>query len=182
MQVDIRRDIAENHTNAIHKGERVISILDIGIGILLLLFLVRGMLRGFIPETAGLVGIFLGFFLAGRFYPMVSPQFDGIISNPGIAAGLSYIVIFVAALITVSLFAVIIRRVVSLDSRLDSLLGALTGLCKGLFVSAVAVALLQRFVPDSPFLAKSAVAQHINPLVVFARSLLPAFLESGTKL
>jgi membrane protein required for colicin V production len=160
----------------------VISILDIGLGILLLLFLVRGMLRGFIPETAGFVGIFLGFFLAGRFYPMISPQFEGVIANPKIATGLSYIIIFAAALITVSLFAVIARRIITLDPRLDSLLGALTGLCKGLFVSAVAVALMQRFVPDSPFLTKSALAHHLAPLIAFARSLLPAFLESARQL
>jgi membrane protein required for colicin V production len=160
----------------------VISILDIGIGILLLLFLVRGMLRGFIPETAGFAGIFLGFFLAGHFYPAVAPQFDGVIANPGIAAGLSYLIIFTAAVITVSLCAVIVRRVASLNPRPDSLLGALAGLCKGIFVAAVAVALMQRFVPDSPFLAKSAAAQHLAPLVAFARSLLPAFLESGRQL
>jgi membrane protein required for colicin V production len=157
------------------RGGFVISILDIGLGILLLLFLVRGMLRGLIGEVAGLAGIFLGFFLAGRFYPMVSPQFDGVIADPGWAAGLSYVIIFAAAMVVVFLCSLVARRVFNPNARLDSLFGAVVGLCKGFFVCAVAIALMQRFVPDSPFLKKSVLAAHLDFLVVFARSLLPSF-------
>ncbi|MDR0827241.1 MAG: CvpA family protein [Desulfovibrio sp.] len=155
----------------------MISILDIGLGILLLLFLVRGMLRGLISEMAGFAGIFLGFFLAGRFYPLVVPQFDGIISEPKWANGISYAVIFAASMIVVSLCSLVARRILTPEARLDSLLGALIGLGKGLFVCAVAIALMQRFVPDSPFLKKSVLAVHMDFLVVFARSLLPSFLN-----
>ena len=154
------------------------NLLDAGFGILILLFLVRGLLRGLVQEIAGFVGIFLGFFLAGRYYPLVTPQFAGIIENPDWAAGASYALIFGVALLLVALAAAIFRKFLNLTftSWLDYLLGAVIGGAKGLLVCAIALAILQRLVPKSPFLMKSALAVHISALSDFARSLLPPFL------
>ena len=158
-----------------------IQILDLGIGILAVLFLLRGLLRGFIHEVAGLIGIFLGLFLAGRYYPLLMPQFIGVIENSRWAASLSYIAIFVLALIVVALCAALLKRFMALTftARLDSLLGALVGLAKGVFVCAIVLALMQRFVPDSPFLKDAILPGYIDGLVALARSLLPAFLGAG---
>ena len=154
------------------------NLLDAGFGILILLFLVRGLLRGLVQEIAGFVGIFLGFFLAGRYYPLVTPQFAGIIDNPDWAAGASYVLIFAVVLLLVALAAAIFKKFLNLTltSWLDSLFGAIVGTAKGLLASAIALAILQRLVPKSPFLAKSVLAVRISALSDFARSLLPPFL------
>ena len=159
-----------------------ITILDLGLGILVVLFLVRGLLRGLVREVAGLVGIFLGLFLAGRFYPLLMPQFVGIIESSRWAAGLSYGAIFVLTLIVVAVCAAIIKRfmVLTFTAWLDNLLGALVGLLKGVLVCAIIVALMERFVPDSPFLKGAVLPGYIDVLVAFARSLLPAFLEAAS--
>lgn len=157
------------------------SVLDIGLGILVLLFLVRGLLRGLVNEVAGLIGLFLGFLLAGRHYPQLLPQFTVVIESPRLAAAASYAVIFVAVLIVVALCAVIVKRVMvlTLTSWLDNLLGGLVGTAKGVFIASIVLALMSRFVPDSPFLKDSILAGHIEALVTFSRSLLPAFLGSA---
>jgi len=153
--------------------------LDLGIGILALLFLIRGLLRGLVHEVAGLVGIFLGLFLAGRFYPQLVPQFAGIIENARWAACLSYGAIFVLTLVFVAICAALIKRfmALTLTTWLDSLLGALVGLLKGVFVCALILALMQRFVPESPFLKDAILPGYLDLFVNFARSLLPVFLE-----
>ena len=154
------------------------NLLDVGFAILLLLFLVRGLLRGLVQEIAGFVGIFLGLFLSGRYYPQVAPQFAGIIDNPDWAAGAAYALIFAVVLLLVALAAAIFRKFLNLTftSWLDYLLGAGIGAAKGLLVCAIALAILQRLVPKSPFLHKSMLAVHISALSDFARSLLPPFL------
>lgn len=157
------------------------SVLDIGLGILILLFLVRGLLRGLINEVAGFIGLFVGFILAGRYYPQLLPQFSGVIESPRLAAVLSYAIIFVAVLIVVALCAVIVKRLMllTLAPWLDNLLGGLVGTAKGLFIASIVLALLIRFVPDSPFLKNSLLAGHLDGLVTFSRSLLPAFLGTA---
>lgn len=135
-----------------------------------------------IQEVAGLVGLFLGLFVAGRFYPQLAPQFSGVIDSPKWAAGISYALIFVAVLIVVALGAALVKRFMAftLIAWVDNILGGIVGAAKGLVVCAIGLALMYRFVPDSPFLKKSVLAPYIDGLIVFARSLLPAFLDAGS--
>lgn len=156
----------------------MISVLDIGLGILILLFLVRGMLRGLVAELAGLVAIFLGLFLAKRLYPHLSPQFREIVQSAQWADGIAYVLIFIATIIVVALCAVIVRRLFSvvLANWLDSLLGAVLGVVEGLLICAVILALMRRFVPNSPFLSNSDLATYLQGLTGFVRDLLPSFL------
>lgn len=157
------------------------SVLDIGLGILILLFLVRGLLRGLVNEISGFIGLFIGFIAAGRFYPQLVPQFTGLVDSQRLAAGISYAVIFVAAMIVVALCGAVVKRfmLLTLTAWIDNLLGAIIGTAKGVFICAIVLALLLRFVPDSPFLKGSLIAEHLQAVVVFARSLIPAFLDSG---
>jgi len=159
-----------------------INILDLGLGVLVVLFLVRGLLRGLVREVAGLVAIFLGLVLAGRFYPQLMPQFAGVIESSRWTAGLSYGAIFALTLIIVAVCTALIKRFMAMTftAWLDNLLGALVGLLKGVFVCALLLALMQRFVPDSPFLKNAVLPGYIDVLVAFARSLLPAFLEAAS--
>lgn len=157
-----------------------ISILDLGLGVLLALFLIRGLLRGLIQELAGLIGLFLALFLAGRFYPQLVGQFSGLIDNPRWAAGLSYSIIFALTLVGVAVCVAIIKRFMALTftAWVDNLLGAVIGLLKGVFVCAIILALMQRFVPTSPFLKNAVLPEYIEGVVALARSLLPVFLEA----
>lgn len=156
----------------------VISILDIGFGIVILLFLVRGLLRGMIKEISGFIGLFLGLILAGRFYPLLVPQFEGVIESERWAAGASYLVIFVTVLILVGLCAAVARRFLKVTPAawLDNLLGACIGAFKGVLVNAVVLAFLLRFAQDSPFLKNSELAGYLSGVAGFVQSLMPAFL------
>lgn len=158
-----------------------VSLLDLGLGLLALLFLVRGLLRGMIQEVAGLIGIFLGLLLAGRFYPQLVPQFSGIIESQKVAGGVSYAIIFAAALMLVALCAALVKRfmAITFTAWVDNLAGAVVGAAKGVFVCSIVLALMQRFVPDSPFLKASMLHKHMDALVAFARSFLPSFIQGS---
>ncbi|MDL2267742.1 CvpA family protein [Desulfovibrio sp. OttesenSCG-928-G15] len=156
-----------------------VSVLDLGLGLFILLFLVRGLLRGMIREVSGLVGIFLGLFIAGRGYTLLEPQFAGLIHNARWSAGLSYAILFTATLIVVALAAALLKRFMTLTftAWVDNAVGAAVGFIKGVFICAIVLALMHRFAPDSPFLKNAIIPQYIESLINFARSFFPAFIE-----
>lgn len=156
-----------------------INVLDIGFGILILLFVVRGLMQGLIQEVAGLIGIFLGFFVAGRLYQELVPQFAGIVNNPKAAAWIAYGILFLATLIVIALLARLLKNFLNFTftAWLDYILGGVVGFAKGVLISALGLAIMQFFVPESPFLKKSALVPYLDGIIAFARSLLPSFIH-----
>ena len=160
------------------RGRVSINFLDAGLCVVFVLFTVRGLLRGMLRELAGLVGLFLGFILAGRFYPQLAPHLGSVISSPNIASTVAYALIFIGTMILVSLVAVLLHRFMTMTFTgwLDHLLGGAVGAAKGFFLCAVALAIMERLVPESPFLTESALAPHVAKATTLVRGYLPAFL------
>lgn len=156
-----------------------INVLDIGFGILIMLFVVRGLLQGLIQEVAGLVGILLGFIVAGRFYQQLVPQIAELVNNPKWAAWIAYGILFIATMIVIALLARLIKKFLNFTfaAWLDNLLGGFVGFGKGVLISGIGLALMQFLVPDSPFLKKSVIAPYLESFIAFARSLLPPFIH-----
>ncbi len=154
------------------------NLLDAGLCVVLLLFIVRGLLRGMAREAAGLVSIVLGFFIAGRMYPKLMPYLVELVGNPNWRAGIAYVMIFALVLIVVAVFAVILRRFMTLTFAvwLDLVLGGAVGALKGLLLCAVALAVLKHLVPESPFLSTSTLMPYIDDIIQWVRGHLPAFL------
>ena len=155
-----------------------INFLDAGLGCVLVLFLARGLLRGMIRELAGLVGLLVAFVLAGRLYPQLTPHLGGVISDKDTAAVAAYVIVFMGVMILVTLCAVLLRRFMTLTftAWFDHLLGGVVGAVKGLLLCAIALAIMERLVPDSPFLTESSLAPYIAQITTIVRSHLPAFL------
>ncbi|MDR1359945.1 MAG: CvpA family protein [Deltaproteobacteria bacterium] len=155
-----------------------INLLDAGLGIVIVLFLLRGVLRGMTREMAGLVSLILGFLIAGRFYAHLAPRLSPVFSDANTAAAAAYAAIFIATLILVALLAAILRKFMTLafSPWLDHLLGGLIGTGKGLLLCAVALALLEHFTPESPFFLESTLARHIAGVSALVKEHLPDFL------
>lgn len=155
-----------------------INFLDAALCIVFGLFLLRGLLRGMLRELAGLVGLLLGFVLAGRLYPQVAPHLAGVISNQNMASTAAYGLVFMAVLVAVALAAALLRRFMTMTftAWLDHVLGGVVGAGKGILLCALAVAIMERLVPESPFLKESALSPYIAQLTTFVRGYLPAFL------
>ncbi len=155
-----------------------INLLDGGFALILVLFVVRGLLRGMINEVAGLVGIFLGFFVAERYYPKALPHVQGFITETSWATIVAYLVVFAATLVVVAIIAIAIRKFMSLTftAWLDHVGGGIVGGAKGLLICSLALALLEMFQPNSPFLKNSILAQHVSSITSIIREYLPKIL------
>lgn len=151
------------------------AVLDIIFSALLLLFLIRGLLRGFIKEIAGLVGVVLGLFVATRYYPKLIPYFKPFVADASLQVAISYAVILLGVIIAVAIMAIAVQKFMSVTftAWLDHLLGGVAGLAKGGLICSVALTLLDHFAKDSPFIKKSFLAGYIDQITAFAKALLP---------
>lgn len=155
-----------------------INLLDAGFTLILILFLARGCMRGMIREIAGLVGIFLAFVVAARYYSAALPHVQRFIPDSGWATTVSYALVFVAVLIGVALFATVLRKVMSLTftAWVDYLGGALVGCAEGLLLCSLALVIMRRLTPDLPVLQTSALAKHITKIADFIMPYIPTSL------
>ena len=155
-----------------------INWLDLGFALVMLLFVVRGLLNGLMREVAGLAGVLLGFFMAGRWYTVLAPKLSRFVGNPDTAGMVAYGLIFVGVLVGVVIVASLLRKAmqVTFTAWLDHLCGGAVGAAKGFLICALGLALMHKLVPESGLLKTSLLAPHVDEAVTFARSLLPAFI------
>ncbi len=151
------------------------NLLDLGLVLIMLLFLVRGFFRGFVEEVAGLVGVLGGLWLAGRYHVPLGDTLLPYIKDPVWARMVAFAIILCAALLGVAAVVSLMNRFFALTFTdwLNHLCGGCVGLIKGLVICAVAVALLQAFLPDAPFVVSSKVRPHISQVSDALMQMLP---------
>lgn len=150
--------------------------LDISLGVLMALFTFRGFLRGMVKELSGLIGIALGFFVASRYYTLVSPHLAPYIGDKQLLVAASYAVIFVGIMLFVTFMGMAIEKFMNftMGGAVNLFLGGITGFGKGALVSCVVLTLLIQFVSaDAGFMKHSYLAEHFNQIWAVGRKLLP---------
>ena len=151
------------------------NMLDLGLLLVMLLFMLRGFFRGVVEELAGLVGVLGGLWCAGRFHMTLGAYLSPWIKDPIWAGMIAFAVIFCVTLLAVAALVSILNKFfsVTFTDWLNHLLGGVVGLAKGLVICAVIVALLQNFLADAPFVASSQVRPHISSLSRALVQMLP---------
>jgi membrane protein required for colicin V production len=123
-----------------------LDVLTLGI---FLFFTARGIWRGFINDLAGLLALVLGYLFAGRLAVIFQPFLTAFIEDTGLLNGVAYYLSLFAIYLAVVLLGKIATRMSKLIllGWLNRLLGALTGMAKGVLVAAL-VALPLRWMGD----------------------------------
>ena len=143
------------------------NIIDVVIIVFVLIFCVKGYIKGFINEIFTLIIIVLGLAGAFLFYKPLSSSVFTFIEN----RSLSFIVSFLSIFVFITVVLIIIRNAITkmVDSfqltNLDYLLGLLVGLIKGtILIGAILI-----FLKNHPVM---------NLDITINRSLIFPFLES----
>ncbi len=154
-----------------------LNYFDMVIIFLLLLFMLRGLVRGFVAEVAGLISIVGGIWMAYQFHTIVAAKLTFL--DPAWRHMAAYALIFVAVMIAVGLIARFLQKVLNLvfATWIDRIAGSLFGLAKGMLIGSVLLVLLQTFVPDAQFMKQSFTMPHLENFVKYVKSLLPQDLE-----
>ncbi len=127
-----------------------LNILDIGFLVVLAFFLVRALMRGFVREVLGLLGILAAILAVATLYGPASRLLHRLSGQPGFLwNALAFIVILVAVLVVFSYLGRVLARLVHSGpfSFLDRVIGGVIGLLKGVLVSYLLLNLLLLAVP-----------------------------------
>lgn len=138
---------------------------DIVICVVLAYCLIRGIFRGLVKEVSSLVGVLIGFWAAYTYYGMLARPLGQWISNPSYRFILSFILIFTAVFIVISLLGVIMRYLLSIVflGSVDRIFGALFGLLKGVLIASVLLLVFTAFLPkNSPLVQDSLLSPHLS--------------------
>jgi membrane protein required for colicin V production len=152
------------------------NTLDILILIILGFTLIRGLFRGFFGEISSIAGVIAGFIAANKYYGMLLPLVVSILPDPGIAALISYVLVFCTALVAVLSIAALLRHLlkVVLLGWMDRFAGGMVGLLKGALLCVLVVLLLTTFLsPRAEILAGSRLAPQVNRFSTILADLMP---------
>lgn len=119
--------------------------VDLVLFIILGLFTILGLYWGIIRQVLAIVGLVVGFMLAGQYGSEVAMWLGSLITDPNLAQVLGFIAVLLLVSATTSLIASLLHALAGLVflGWLDHLLGALLGLAQGLLaVTAVLIVLV----------------------------------------
>jgi len=140
------------------------NALDITIAVIVGYCLVRGLFRGVIKEVTSIVGVFIAFYGAYTYYPVVGGWFSTLISNPAYRAITAFLLVFVTILLVIGVVGVVLRHIFKLASLgwADRVIGGVFAVVKGLLIVSVLLIALTAFLPkNAPVLRHSQLTPHI---------------------
>lgn len=153
------------------------NYFDVMVVCVLALFALRGCLRGFVGEVAGVAGLIGGLWLAHRFHGPAAAYLP-FIDDPVWRAITAYTLVFLTVLLAVGVLRRVLRKILSFSfvSWADKLAGFLLGLFKGLIICSLLLLAAQRFAGDSFFLHESRTLPYLDAMMGQIRAYLPAGL------
>lgn len=151
-----------------------LNYFDIAVLCILSMFTLRGLIRGFVAEIAGVVAIVGGLWYARRSFAAVA-EYLTFIPDTTWRQIVAYVLIFLAVMIAVGIIARILRKVLefSFVSWVDKVAGALTGAFKGLVICSALLILVQAFLPDAAFIRDSRVIPYLTAVMEQVKNYLP---------
>lgn len=150
------------------------NFLDLIFCIIAGYFLLRGAMRGFFIEVAGVAGVVLGFFLANKYHPQLAPELERFINTQGWSEAIAFFVIFVGCIVLTSLVARLLDSMVpKMAGWLNRLAGAVVGLAKAALICLVVFLVLSHYLPDSRLVTHARSAKYMYEAAERLRPMLP---------
>ncbi len=150
------------------------NIVDLCCLSFLFLLTARGIWRGFVNEWAGLLGVFIGYWMTLIYSPIVDLWLINSLDFPeNYSLFAARIVIFLISYFTVALLGNLITKVLKVVwlNWINRLLGGTSGLLKGVAVLSIALAVynnqLASFLGSEPWLGSSIFFDILNSVGEF---------------
>ena len=140
------------------------NILDILILCTMVLFLVQGIFRGFLRESASLAGVVLGIFLGSRFQPQATALLKAHVPDFSYLPVVSFVLIFALVLIASNALGYALSHLFrkAFLGWVDRGLGVWLALAKAVVLTYLGIVLLMFFLPaKAPLVANSRLAPWI---------------------
>ena len=138
---------------------------DVFIIIVICYSVIRGLFRGLVKEVSSIIGVLGGFYAAYSYYPTVAKLIAGLVKDPSYLKILSFLIIFCAILIIISIIGVVIKYLLNVAflGWIDRLCGVFFGMIKGVLIVTVLFIILTTFLPKgAPLIKQSVLAPHVT--------------------
>ena len=162
-----------------------VNLLDIGVGLLILVSAIFAYVRGLVQEVLSIAGWIGAIFATVYGYPYLRPYARELTTIDIVADFGAGIVIFIIALVLLSLFTRRISKIVKSSglNAIDRSLGFLFGLARGALIVVVAYIGLGMVYPEDeqpPWIHQSRSLELIKPGAELLASLIPENLSAIT--
>ena len=155
--------------------------LDVVLGFIFVISVIRGLLIGFSRTISGLLGIICGFWVASNQYYFVSQKLQIFIKNEMWRELLAFFLLFTVVYLVFAIAGIIIKglfKVLKL-SWMDRMLGGAFGFLKALLIAAIIIFILTLTLPDkSPLLTKSYLYPRVSNLSRIMTDMVPKDLKA----
>ena len=163
------------------------NIIDIVIAVILLIWLVRGFLKGFIFEIAVLGAFFLGTYAAFRFSYFTQPYVSKMIhASPSTVLYVSSFIMFLLVAVGIFFLAKLFEGLVNIAALgvFNKILGALLGLFKYAFILSIILYFFNPIDAEHHFISpdKKAESKLYYPVLKISQTLLPVMKDIKEKI
>jgi membrane protein required for colicin V production len=153
------------------------TALDIGVIVVIALFLFRGVWIGFVRQIAFILALFFGYVAAGTYYPEFSQQLTAI-QTPQLRFVVTYGLLFFTTYVVIMVLGLGLKKVVQISflGWFDRLLGGVFGLGKAVFIATmVFMALTGIFSNNTPFIEKA----FFTPYLMISSQMVTSIIRDG---
>lgn len=152
------------------------TVLDIGVIIITIAFLVRGAWIGFVRQLAFLLALVTGYLAAGKYYPFFSQYTSAWLKDPQLRFVITYTLLFLVTYVLIILLGLGLKKVMQVTflGWFDRTMGTLFGLAKAVFLSTlIFMGLAGIFSTTNPIIHKSLC----SPYLMVCSRYLTSFIQ-----
>jgi membrane protein required for colicin V production len=144
-----------------------VNALDIITALIVGFCLIRGIFRGIIKELTSIIGVFIGFYGAYIYYPILARWLSDLIANRSYSHIISFFLIFVTVLSAVGFVGMILRHLLKAAALgwADRILGGTFAMVKAVLIVSVLLIALTTFLPkNAPVIKNSLLAPRVSAI------------------
>nr|MBF0222776.1 CvpA family protein [Desulfobulbaceae bacterium] len=152
------------------------TVLDIGVIVILIGFIVRGVWIGFVRQLAFVLALVFGYLAAGRYYPVFSQYTSAWLKDPQLRFVVTYTVLFLLTYVAVMLLGLGLKKVMQVTflGWFDRTMGAVFGLAKAVFLATlIFMGLAGIFSTTNPIIHKSLC----SPYLMMSSNYMTSFIQ-----
>jgi len=151
------------------------TVLDIGVIVISLFFIIRGSWVGFSRQIAFLAALSIGYLLAGLYYSELSRFITPLISQPQAAFAATYAIIFFITYVAIILLGKLLQKVMKISflEWFDRLLGGIFGAAKSALICTLLFMALSYILSSSnALIQKSLFSEYLMQSSTYLTSLV----------
>ncbi len=151
------------------------TVLDIGVIVITVIFLIRGVWIGFVRQIAFVFALAMGYLAAGTYYNQFSKHISKLVPEPQLRFVITYFILFLVTYIVIMLLGAGLKKVmrVTFLGWFDRTMGGVFGLGKAAFIVTLGfMALAGIFSNSNPIIQKSLSTKYLMRSAQFVTSFI----------